>query len=352
MKKEVRQSNIELARIVLILFVLALHYLNGTYGGALNVNNIPKSENNYYIARIIESLCIVAVNCFILITGYFSHKQTKIKLKKVIDLLIIVFFYNVLIYIVSIITKITVFNKETFQTFLSTFYEGGMWFIDIYIILYLLIPFINIVIGKLSKKNMKILILILFIAFSVYPTFLSNTTVKDAGYGIVNFIMLYIIGAYINKYNANNKNIFIYLLIYIIMAGCTYYESINNLLISGPFDYNTIFNIIGSVSLFLVFTKFKFKSKLINIISKHTLAIYIIHVNDFIIKYVYRNLLKTNLFWKSEFLILHLLASVLIIFIVCLLIDIIREFIFKTTISKFIENKKFYNYEIELKNID
>ncbi len=352
MKNEERQSNIELLRIILIMFILALHYLNGTYGGALNIKNISNAENNYYIVRILESLFIVAVNCFILITGYFSYKQTKIKVKKVIDLLIIVCFYNVLIYIISIITKITAFNKETFQTFLATFYKGGMWFIDIYIILYLLIPFINIVINKLSKKNMKILILILFIAFSLYPTFLANTTINDAGYGIVSFIMLYLIGAYINKYNANNKNIFIYLLIYIIMAGCTYYESINDILVSGPFDYNSIFNIIGSVSLFLVFTKFNFKSKLINSISKHTLSIYIIHANDFIIKYVYRNLLKTNLFWKSDFLILHLLVSICIIFIICLLIDIIREFVFKRTISKFIQNKKFYNYEVELSDID
>ncbi len=350
MEKDNRQSNFELLRIILIVFIIALHYLNGSMGGALNTKNISNTETNYYIARIIESLCIIAVNCFILITGYFSYNQTKIKLKKVIDLLLICIFYNTSIYAISCLTNITTFNKESFHIFLTTFYKDGLWFIDIYIILYLLIPFINLVINGISKKNMKVLILIFFIAFSIYPTFLANTTIQDKGYGIINFIMLYIIGAYINKYKANNKNVFLLLAIYIAMAICTYYESINDILISGPFDYNSIFNVIGSIALFLVFAKFKFSSRLINKIAKHTLAIYIIHVNTFIVKYIFRNCLKTDIFWKSNFLTLHLVASVFIIFIICLLVDVIREFIFKNTINKFIGNKKFYNYEIELKH--
>lgn len=350
MNREERQSNFEVLRIILILFILALHYLNSNYGGALNTKNISNKEINYYIIRIIESLCIIAVNCFVLITGYFSYKQTKIKIKKIMDIFLIVFFYNTLIYIIMCVTKIITFSNDTFKMYLSTFYKSGLWFITIYIILVLLIPFINIVINRISKKSMKILIGIMFVAFSIFPTFLANTTVKDNGYGIINFVMLYLIGAYINKYKANKKNIFMYLLVYIAMAGCTYYVSIKNILVAGAFHYNTVFNIIGSTSFFLMFTKINIKSRLINKISKHTLSIYIIHANNFIIKRIYQNLLKSNLFWKSEFIVIHLLVSIMIIFIACLFIDIIREFIFKNTINKFMKNKKIYNYEIDVEN--
>ena len=62
-----RKSNIELLRIILIIMIITLHYLNGGIGGALS--NTNPNTFNYYLITFIESLCIVAVNVFIIITG-------------------------------------------------------------------------------------------------------------------------------------------------------------------------------------------------------------------------------------------------------------------------------------------
>lgn len=75
-----RQRNIELLRILCMLFILFWH---------INLNVILRngetSQGLNYVALFANSIAVVAVNVFILISGYFS---IKIKLKSVFGLLI------------------------------------------------------------------------------------------------------------------------------------------------------------------------------------------------------------------------------------------------------------------------
>lgn len=64
-----RQSNIELLRIILISLIITLHYLNDSMGGELD--HVLPGTSNYFISHTIESLSIIAVNVFVIITGYF-----------------------------------------------------------------------------------------------------------------------------------------------------------------------------------------------------------------------------------------------------------------------------------------
>lgn len=342
-----RKSEFELLKIILMLQILTLHYLRRALEG-----DIVLSDNvNYYIIRIIESFCIVAVNAFILITGYFAYEREKVKIGKVLNLFSILIFYNVCIYIISIITKITTFNLESLKEFVETCVTGGAWFVINYIVLYLLIPYINIIIKNINHKQFVVLLIIIILFFSIWPTFISGTTVRDGGYGITNFIMLYLMGAYIAKYNKNTRKAYIYFLVYIVMAIITYLISINVIKIHvSAFAYNSIFNIIGAVSLFLTFSKIKISSNIINKIAKHTFGIYIIHVNSFIAVPIWRDLLNSDKYYATKWFAINWIISVVITFLVCLIIDIVREKIYKYTIDKITKNNNIYNYEISVEN--
>ena len=87
-----RDSNIELLRLVLILMVVLLHFNNDTMGGAfVIVRDIPTDN---FILHFLESLCICAVNCFMIVSGYFLYTNKTIKFGKVCDILLIVVFYR------------------------------------------------------------------------------------------------------------------------------------------------------------------------------------------------------------------------------------------------------------------
>lgn len=202
-------------------------------------------------------------------------ERNKIKISKIFNLLFILLFYNTFIYGIALISNLTTFNLESLKEFATTCVSEGAWFVINYVVLYLLIPYINVIIKNINKKQYIILIIISILFFSIWPTFVSGTTVKDGGYGIINFIMLYLIGSYISKYKPNIKK-YICFLIYILMTIITYLISVNIIKIHAyTYAYNTIFTIIGAVSLFLMFSKFEISSEIINKISKHIFGIYI-----------------------------------------------------------------------------
>ncbi|MBO4675467.1 MAG: hypothetical protein J5601_05240, partial [Elusimicrobiaceae bacterium] len=99
-----RDSNIELLRIILILMILALHYFNGEIGGLFS--NVATLSANYYIAHFLESACIIAVNVFILITGYFACYKKEIALSKPLFLYSLLIFYGTILYEVYIVQLI------------------------------------------------------------------------------------------------------------------------------------------------------------------------------------------------------------------------------------------------------
>lgn len=72
MKTKVRESNIEMMRIILMIMIILHHiiaYNFGLYDNAFSFNKIV-----YSILFLIDTCCIMAVNCFFLVSGYYGIK--------------------------------------------------------------------------------------------------------------------------------------------------------------------------------------------------------------------------------------------------------------------------------------
>lgn len=329
-----RKSNFELLRIICILMIITLHY-NSSMGGLLS--NVEIGSINYYISHFIQSLCIVAVNTFIIITGYFSYKKESIKISKVIKLFYLCMIYGMVIFTVFILLGNKI-NISTLIEFIKTIFDR--WFVVIYSILYLLIPYINKLINNLSQKQLKTLITINIIFFYLWFTIFTNTTIKDGGYGIVNFINLYMIGAYIKKYKDVSihkyKTISIYLLCAIVTTILSCFTT------RSAYAYNTIFNLIGSISLFLTFKNMNIKNNnIINKLSTYTFTTYIIHENSFLVKILYRDIFNCDKFYNSNYMIINMIYTVLGIYLICIIVEFIRRLLMKKLVDDKIDNIKY-----------
>lgn len=84
-KEKVRDSNIELCRIISILLVLTVHSF---YDFLLGDRQLPLGEKVTML--FLESFVIIGVNVFILITGYFSVTP---RWKSLLNITFICFFY-------------------------------------------------------------------------------------------------------------------------------------------------------------------------------------------------------------------------------------------------------------------
>ena len=69
--KTKRQGNFELLRIISMVMIVTLHYLKK--GGLLSAN---EGSVVYYFAWTLEALCLISVNSYVFISGYFTKTKT------------------------------------------------------------------------------------------------------------------------------------------------------------------------------------------------------------------------------------------------------------------------------------
>lgn len=298
-------------------------------GGAFRL--VEVRSTNWFFLYLMESLACIGVNGFILITGYFSYDKTKVSLRKPIGLLLYVIAYNVFFFLINIIFLGGSFSMSGLISCLIP----HNWYITLYIVLVMVSPYLNIVIRQLSKNNIVVLLGVLIGLFSVWPTLLdlvtdvaginfagANTIAlngSSAGYSIVNFVLLYLIGAAIHKWNLFQKNKYIDLAIYIGSSALIF---LGSTITTTVWNYSCILVIVSAVCLFNFFRKIHINSNIINLISKTTLGIYLISTQQIIFVNFWK-LFNLPKYCQGSIgmLAVNIMLCSAITFIVCALID-------------------------------
>lgn len=326
MSSRKRNSNFELLRVICMILIIVGHAI--MYHGSLG----ELGTTNYYIGNIIRSFCMMAVNCFVLISGYFG---INFSIKKIIKIDITVVFYSIVIFLLSVILGIHSITPKTDILLLFPILTKRYWFISIYIVLCLISPILNIIVNSLEKKQYKNLLIILLVLFYILPTALyainAPTITGDSGYGIINFICLYLIGRYISLYYRDSKPKTFYLTGYIIVS-CLLFLS--NHILSEIFgfyfntfiSYDTIFALLSAIMLFMFFKNISINSKLINKLASGCFASYIIHMHPTISRYIFKDIFNIQKYTEITYL-LSLLIIPILVFIITSIVEYIRVLI-------------------------
>ena len=332
-----------------MFFIVTYHFIIQVGGNLINSTN----GNFNSLIILINFLIIVHVNSFILVTGYFQYKK-KFNLKSFLSLLFMIYFYKVAIAIIFMIFNLSQYDSIDLYKAFSPLEWDNYWFLKIYCILYILSPFINILIKNLNQKDHKKLLIILFVIFSVIPTLTTQRTVSNIGFSIEHFIFIYLIGSYFAKYplknnihfkNYSSKKTIIILLTSYVFIGVvrfllyefcskiliykdeTILSELNRIVTFNIHNYHTPLLIIQSICYFLAFEALIFKSKIINTISSSILAVYLITDNYVVRDNIYKWLgIKKDIILYSN-IIPRVLLYIILIMIICILIEIIRKFL-------------------------
>lgn len=343
-KVKVRQSNMELLRILAMLMIITLHYLDK--GNVL----VPFGEMttlNHYVAWILEAFCYVAVNVYVLISGYFLV-QSKFTFKKLVVLWLQILFYSWLIGGIYILSGMV--DKEALNLYELIFVvfpvtAGHYWFATIYVLLFATFPFLNAAVSKMSRQQHKACIIVLVVIFSAWKTILPFTIpiTDQAGMDIAWFVCLYVIAAYLRKYPECMKHKkYLYMLGYLLcsitifLVGLIilYADKITGKLggyATNWYDYNSLPVLLGSVCLFVVFVKTDLKgkniNKIINTLAGATFGVYLIHEHRYI-RYEWPQWLNVEQNAGQPWMLLHLVGSIIVVFLVCSCVELVRKWIF------------------------
>lgn len=212
MAEKTRDSNIELLRILTICGVVVLHY-----NGNVAFNYVAAGSANFYVLNVLEGLFICAVNLFVLISGYFLIGTTKRRAVKALELVIQVMVIGAGKYLVTCLLG---GNGLSLQSLVGSVIPNN-YYMTLYITLYLLSPYINIALAKVSDKQYGILVALSVLLFSVWPTVLdtvgaatgyvfnglytTNSGGSQNGYSLINFALMYLIGGYLRRTENSRK---------------------------------------------------------------------------------------------------------------------------------------------------
>ena len=144
-----RESNLELFRIIVMLLIVAHHYVVNS--DILRTIKADPASPNALFFFYLGMWGKTGINCFVLITGWFMC-TSRITLRKLLKLLLEIEFYKVAIGLVFLIT-----GKETFSTAwllgLLPVRNINNGFVPCFLVFYLLIPFLNILVPPLLSSS-------------------------------------------------------------------------------------------------------------------------------------------------------------------------------------------------------
>lgn len=283
-----RNSNIEVLRIIAMVMVLSLHSFlwNLASGSDGYIHEFSLGVCFDYFR---ESLCICAVNVFVLISGYYGIKW---KLKSFLNFVFQVCFWSLGLYLMLLLFgKVSYSNSELFYRFVGVI--GNYWFVEAYLGLYLLSPILNLWLDRTPRRSVLVLTL-LFILFEVVSELLGLKRNFVRGYNTLAFCGIYMIGKLLYLYKdklstylsiSTLKRTLLYVLFALIITSISLYK----LFVKGN-DYMTIqlsFNyaysnplvIIEGILLFLVFIPLKFDNKYVNFFACSNFSVYLFHMH-------------------------------------------------------------------------
>lgn len=332
----VRQSNFELLRIVAMFLVLIIHANFYSINPPTNEEILghPLSSMMRYV---VESLALVCVNVYIIISGYFG---IKLKPKSILNFIFMILFWKIIINIGFIIAGCSglIDNHLGIGNFLQFCIPGyDDWFVMSYLILLFLAPILNAFVEKSSTKALWIFVAAYIVgAQIIFSWLLSAWIAYKAGFSTLSFIGLYMLGAAFRRSACGviKHPLFIYFSVSIIVGVAMFFvryiwaDGFIYRICSLRFGaYNGLFVLIASAMLFLSFKRLKLQSRTINYIAASSFAVYLFHMHP-LMRRVYAAICNYLFVNYGTFAYIGLISAFIIaVFFFSVVMDLVRRWL-------------------------
>ena len=163
-----RDSALDITRIVALFSVISVHFFlnNGFY-------QQPMLGGRMCVMTIMRTGFMVCVPLFLMLTGYLMNQKTLSKkyyrgIVKTLGIYLLASLACLIYKVIVFHHKITLDN--TLWGILSYKTANYSWYIEMYIGLFLLIPFLNLIWNNLPSKKAKLALIVTFVVLTSLPT--------------------------------------------------------------------------------------------------------------------------------------------------------------------------------------
>lgn len=332
----------ELLRIIAMAMVL-LGYCGFLVFGIPSQQDLLINPIESFLLFFTHNFTVIGVNVFVLITGWFGVNFTFDRLKKI---LFQVFFYSFLIVVLYSCYKGTSLFSVTDFNRLFLLHSNDYWFIKAYIGLLMFTPALNLFIKNVSEDFFRKFLFLFFIIEFIYTwVSLDGTAWIVGGYSPWHFFGLYLLARYLKLYGGRivmrsarfyflcYSSLLIFIQLVVVQLNVMGFNVPGRLM-----TYTSPFNILSAVLLLLAFSRLKCQSVAINYIASSTLAVYLIHGNEVVLRGAFRDLIHSLYDGNLWFFLLKLFIVLSPIYFMSIFLDKLRIRLFEMMVA----NKKQY----------
>ena len=341
-----RDSSIELLRILMMFLVVSHHYVVNSGVSQLLLDS-QKPLNVVFIS-LWGAWGKMAINVFVLITGYFMCTQD-LTARRFLKIFLEYMFYAVVIFFVLSLLGFESFSFrrmanvcfDMFSTVDIYFTASFMWF-------YLGIPIYNRLLSAISQREHLSMTIGLLLMFVIPSTFFRNGNVF---HHVFWYMTLYFVGAIIRRspyrWMQNNK-VCVPMLVMFVAVPSLFIITSSMRLIGGIWrmraifminESNRLFAFLIGLFIFLVFKNYRVpQSRVINTVAQTMFGVLCIHASsDAMRKLLWQDIFNVVGILNCSFVyvVCHAVSCTLIIMIVCGGIDLLRcKFLEKPLFNK------------------
>lgn len=287
-KANTRNINIDSLRLLSMFLVAMIHVTGCGIGDAAFSNRYV-----YAVTMAFNAFSYCCINLFAMLSGYLMCEK-RTKSRRIVRLWADVLFYSV----AGIFTAFLISGDKTLISVDSLRYllpvsTRRYWYISVYLALYLMIPFYNMLIAVLDKRKFSWLMIISLTGASVISTVFNMDPFNlgnGVDYSFVWISIMYFLGAYIVKFGLNLswKKCFVLIVISEFLIWVTefiptrYRTLFGNAIVLKK--YSSFATVALSIAVFVFVLNMKLKvgpkiSKVIKSFSAASLAVYLTHTH-------------------------------------------------------------------------
>ena len=161
-------AGIDIVKILAAFFVVGIHTFlyNGFYGA-----EIRSGDTDYIIPIAMRWITYTCVPLFMITTGYLmkNKKFSPSYYKGLIKIIVIYLFIGILCLRVNHVVFHTEYTRwMIFKKYMEFNAADYGWYVNYYIALFCMIPFLNLAFNGLETRNQRLILLITITAFSVF----------------------------------------------------------------------------------------------------------------------------------------------------------------------------------------
>lgn len=320
------------------MFLIVAHHLqvHSVHSFEEDENEIPIHVFNKNFFNILFVGGKVSVNIFLLLSGYFL-KGKGIKLASLLRTWIQAIVWSYILFFLACLRRHELTRWDCIKSLfpVSTY---SYWFVSSYIAAMLLSPGTAVVSENTSELDLLIILVTQFLVMSAL------SWNQYAFSHVFWFVYVSLLGASMRRFESRlyvirtSAILVAFLAVASVVVGSVLYFTVHPEIqwardrggaTALTADMNSPCALFLAILSFLLFSRMKFQSNIINILASCTLGVYFIHDNDLWRETLWHDIIRSHEYQSSTFLATYSVVSVTTLYCVCSLLEFTRQMLMK-----------------------